>query len=163
MTLSLSGNLECHKVDERIWHYIHWIPVVEVWLRLARLCTVCTKYVYYGSFHLTLQFLLNFVLIQVSQPYMWEDSFLQSAVDRYKCFLHILYKSEGKILCVPTFDIDLMWHSHQVHSSYFFHYTITLVSCLWWITWSLNSCHWKTLYALRPPVHPFNLHLFRVF
>ncbi|KAG0613348.1 hypothetical protein M758_6G096300 [Ceratodon purpureus] len=50
----------------------------------------------------------------VSQPYMWEDSFLQAATERYKCFLHLLYKSKGKIFCVPTFDIDLIWHSHQL-------------------------------------------------
>lgn len=52
--------------------------------------------------------------VQVSQPYMWDERFLRAALQRYKCFLHILRKSEGKILCVPTYDIDLMWHSHQV-------------------------------------------------
>ncbi|KAG0591822.1 hypothetical protein KC19_1G204700 [Ceratodon purpureus] len=50
---------------------------------------------------------------QVSQPYMWEDVFLRAARERYKCFLHLLRKSQGRILCVPTFDIDLMWHAHQ--------------------------------------------------
>uniref|UniRef100_A0A7I4FBT1 GRPD C-terminal domain-containing protein n=1 Tax=Physcomitrium patens TaxID=3218 RepID=A0A7I4FBT1_PHYPA len=51
---------------------------------------------------------------QVSQPYMWEDSFLQAATERYKCFLHLMYKSRGRIICIPTFDIDLVWHSHQL-------------------------------------------------
>lgn len=50
---------------------------------------------------------------QVSHPYMWEDAFLRAARERYKCFLHLLRKSQGKIFCVPTFDIDLMWHAHQ--------------------------------------------------
>jgi hypothetical protein len=52
--------------------------------------------------------------MQVSQPYMWEDSFLQVAKERYKCFLHMLSRLKGSSLCVPTFDIDLMWHAHQV-------------------------------------------------
>ena len=51
---------------------------------------------------------------QVSQPYMWEEAFLQAALDRYKCFLHIVGKSKGAIMCVPTYDIDLIWHAHQV-------------------------------------------------
>ncbi|KAG0586351.1 hypothetical protein KC19_2G084200 [Ceratodon purpureus] len=51
----------------------------------------------------------------VSQPYMWEDSFLQAATERYMCFLHLMYKTKGKkIPCVPTFDIDLIWHAHQL-------------------------------------------------
>jgi hypothetical protein len=55
---------------------------------------------------------------QVSQPYMWEDSFLQVAKERYKCFLHMLSRLKGSSLCVPTFDIDLMWHAHQVCMHY---------------------------------------------
>jgi hypothetical protein len=51
---------------------------------------------------------------QVSQPYMWEEAFLQAALDQYKCFLHIVGKSKGAIMCVPTYDIDLIWHAHQV-------------------------------------------------
>ncbi|KAL2654252.1 hypothetical protein R1flu_022380 [Riccia fluitans] len=51
---------------------------------------------------------------QVSQPYMWDEQFLRVALQRYKCFLHLLGKSEGKILCVPTYDIDLIWHAHQL-------------------------------------------------
>lgn len=53
----------------------------------------------------------------VSQPHMWEDSFLHASVERYKCFLQLLSKraSKGKHLgCVPTFDIDLIWHAHQL-------------------------------------------------
>ena len=29
MTLSPNRNLLCHKVNKRIWHQIHWIPVVR--------------------------------------------------------------------------------------------------------------------------------------
>lgn len=33
---------------------------------------------------------------------------------RYKGFLHLAAKSKGKLFLVPTYDIDLMWHAHQL-------------------------------------------------
>ena len=33
---------------------------------------------------------------------------------RYKGFLHLAAKSKGKLFLVPTYDIDLMWHTHQL-------------------------------------------------
>ncbi|OAE30292.1 hypothetical protein AXG93_3964s1050 [Marchantia polymorpha subsp. ruderalis] len=67
---------------------------------------------------------------QVSQPYMWDERFLRAALQRYKCFLHILRKSEGKILCVPTYDIDLMWHSHQLSPLAYANDTHALLGCV---------------------------------
>lgn len=37
---------------------------------------------------------------------------------RYKGFLHLIKKNREHMLkrfCVPTYDIDLIWHSHQLH------------------------------------------------
>ncbi|CAM6070832.1 unnamed protein product [Sphagnum tenellum] len=67
---------------------------------------------------------------QVSQPYMWEDSFLQVAKERYKCFLHMLSRSKGSSLCVPTFDIDLMWHAHQLSPIAYTKDTKALLGCI---------------------------------
>jgi hypothetical protein len=67
---------------------------------------------------------------QVSQPYMWEDSFLQVAKERYKCFLHMLSRSKGSSLCVPTFDIDLMWHAHQLSPIAYTRDTKALLGCI---------------------------------
>ncbi|XP_074275365.1 glycine-rich domain-containing protein 1-like [Silene latifolia] len=55
---------------------------------------------------------------QVSRPYMSDDLFLQEAEARYKGFLHLIRtNSEMGInrFCVPTYDVDLMWHTHQLY------------------------------------------------
>ncbi|KAL6195462.1 hypothetical protein ACLB2K_031081 [Fragaria x ananassa] len=55
---------------------------------------------------------------QVSPPHMNHDLFLEAAVSRYKGFLHLIKSNNEKSLqrfCVPTYDIVLIWHSHQLH------------------------------------------------
>ncbi|XP_058186108.1 glycine-rich domain-containing protein 1-like isoform X3 [Rhododendron vialii] len=54
---------------------------------------------------------------QVSRPHMDNDLFLEAAVARYKGFLHLIKKNMERSLnrfCVPTYDVDLIWHSHQL-------------------------------------------------
>lgn len=44
--------------------------------------------------------------------------FLVEALARYKGFLYLIKRNRErsiKCFCVPTYDIDLMWHSHQLH------------------------------------------------
>ncbi|KAG2696055.1 hypothetical protein I3760_07G041000 [Carya illinoinensis] len=55
---------------------------------------------------------------QVSRPHMNNDLFLEGAVARYKGFLHLIKRNKEKSIrrfCVPTYDIDLIWHTHQLH------------------------------------------------
>ncbi|WCJ32038.1 hypothetical protein M5689_013483 [Euphorbia peplus] len=55
---------------------------------------------------------------QVSRPHMDSDVFLKEAVDRYKGFLYLIKRNRErsiKCFCVPTYDIDLIWHTHQLH------------------------------------------------
>ncbi|KAL9229522.1 hypothetical protein vseg_004980 [Gypsophila vaccaria] len=55
---------------------------------------------------------------QVSRPHTFDEIFLREAEARYKGFLHLVRTSEKKgttLHCVPTYDIDLMWHTHQLH------------------------------------------------
>ncbi|KAK6923227.1 Glycine-rich domain-containing protein-like, partial [Dillenia turbinata] len=55
---------------------------------------------------------------QVSRPHMSNDIFLKEAVARYKGFLHIIKRNKERSLksfTVPTYDVDLIWHSHQLH------------------------------------------------
>lgn len=55
---------------------------------------------------------------QVSRPHISHDLFLEEALARYKGFLHLIRRNKEKSIrrfCVPTYDIDLMWHSHQLH------------------------------------------------
>ena len=53
---------------------------------------------------------------QVSLPHYQKWFFLNEAFLRYKKFLH-LKKLHKKELLVPCYDIDLLWHTHQVHPS----------------------------------------------
>ncbi|KAF9624992.1 hypothetical protein IFM89_016812 [Coptis chinensis] len=55
-------------------------------------------------------------LLAVSKPIMNEDVFLEEAVARYKGSYEEINKERSiKRFCVPTYDIDVIWHSHQLH------------------------------------------------
>ncbi|XP_048495831.1 glycine-rich domain-containing protein 1-like [Beta vulgaris subsp. vulgaris] len=57
---------------------------------------------------------------QVSRPFMSHDLFLKEAIARYKGFLHLIKRNKEmsmKHFCIPTYDIDLIWHAHQLHSA----------------------------------------------
>ena len=49
----------------------------------------------------------------VSLPHYMNLTFLKSSIDRYKNFLYLKKKYKAAYL-VPTYDIDLMWHTHQL-------------------------------------------------
>lgn len=49
---------------------------------------------------------------------MKNDLFIKESVARYKGFLYLIKRNKEKGIkrfCVPTYDIDLIWHSHQLH------------------------------------------------
>ncbi|KAG9139849.1 hypothetical protein Leryth_026358 [Lithospermum erythrorhizon] len=55
---------------------------------------------------------------QVSRPHMKNDLYLEGAVARYKGFLHLIKRIKERSIkwfSVPTYDIDLIWHTHQLH------------------------------------------------
>ncbi|KAI7736287.1 hypothetical protein M8C21_001732 [Ambrosia artemisiifolia] len=55
---------------------------------------------------------------QVSRPHVKSDLFLEAAVARYKGFLHLIRRNRERSIkqfCVPTYDVDLIWHTHQLH------------------------------------------------
>lgn len=51
---------------------------------------------------------------QVSLPHFTDGRFLKQALSRYKKYLLLKKKNPGAFL-VPCYDIDLIWHSHQLH------------------------------------------------
>ncbi|KAG7627189.1 Glycine-rich domain-containing protein-like [Arabidopsis thaliana x Arabidopsis arenosa] len=56
---------------------------------------------------------------QVSRAHVDNDVFLQEAVARYKAFLYLIKINRErsiKLFCVPTYDIDLICHTHQLHA-----------------------------------------------
>ena len=49
---------------------------------------------------------------------MTDNRFLEGSVARYKGFLHLIKRNKEKSIrsfSVPTYDIDLIWHTHQLH------------------------------------------------
>ncbi|XP_073057955.1 glycine-rich domain-containing protein 1-like isoform X1 [Primulina eburnea] len=55
---------------------------------------------------------------QVSRAHMNDNRYLEGAVARYKGFLHLIKRNTErsiKSFSVPTYDIDLIWHTHQLH------------------------------------------------
>lgn len=53
-------------------------------------------------------------LYQVSLPHYKDRKFLEIGVERYKKFLN-LKKMYPKEFVVPSYLIDIIWHSHQLH------------------------------------------------
>lgn len=51
---------------------------------------------------------------QVSLPHFQDDKFLKNSLKRYKQFLYLKTKFPKEFL-VPCYDIDLIWHSHQLN------------------------------------------------
>ncbi|KAL8231172.1 hypothetical protein R6Q57_000950 [Mikania cordata] len=55
---------------------------------------------------------------QVSRPHVKSDLFLEETVARYKGFLHLIRRNRERSIkqfSVPTYDVDLIWHTHQLH------------------------------------------------
>lgn len=49
---------------------------------------------------------------------MNDNRYIEGAVARYKGFLHLIKRNKEKAIqsfSVPTYDIDLIWHTHQLH------------------------------------------------
>ena len=52
---------------------------------------------------------------QVSLPHYLETVFLTKAFDRYGKFLHLHKTNVTNSFLVPCYDIDLIWHAHQLN------------------------------------------------
>ncbi|XP_025085903.1 uncharacterized protein LOC112559134 [Pomacea canaliculata] len=53
-------------------------------------------------------------LYHVSLPHFTDLKFLEAAENRYRKFLY-LKQQNPELFVVPTYDIDLLWHTHQLH------------------------------------------------
>ena len=51
---------------------------------------------------------------QVSLPHYRDTKFLEASVVRYKKFIHLKQQLPNEFL-VPCYDIDLVWHTHQLN------------------------------------------------
>jgi hypothetical protein len=55
-------------------------------------------------------------LWQVSAPNFSEHSFLEEGLRNYHKFLHLKGKNDPSMVIVPTYQIDLFWHTHMLSS-----------------------------------------------
>ncbi|GAQ86002.1 hypothetical protein KFL_002640230 [Klebsormidium nitens] len=52
---------------------------------------------------------------QVNRPGFLDLRYLEGSLARYRMFLHLMRRTRGSgLFCVPTYDVDLMWHAHQL-------------------------------------------------
>uniref|UniRef100_J3N9M9 Glycine-rich domain-containing protein-like n=1 Tax=Oryza brachyantha TaxID=4533 RepID=J3N9M9_ORYBR len=61
---------------------------------------------------------------QVDTPTMHDRRFLEEALARYKGFLYLIktnQENKMKLFRVPTYDVDVMWHTHQLHPATYCH------------------------------------------
>ncbi|ESQ30746.1 hypothetical protein EUTSA_v10012182mg [Eutrema salsugineum] len=60
---------------------------------------------------------------EVSRAHVDSDTIMQEAVGRYKAFLYLIKRNREesiKLISVPTYDIDLIWHTHQLNPSSYY-------------------------------------------
>src|SRR6185295_541674 len=50
---------------------------------------------------------------QISLPHYRSQKFLSIALDRYCKYLYLHKNNTRKLFLTPTYDIDLLWHTHQ--------------------------------------------------
>ncbi|XP_062100865.1 glycine-rich domain-containing protein 1 [Humulus lupulus] len=117
-----SVDKSCKRETEEIWKSLYPEEPYTLDLNLALsediservyVLEKCTKYDLVSAAKRQTPF-----FYQVSRPHMNNDLFLEGALARYKGFLHLIRRNKEKSLkrfCVPTYDIDLIWHSHQLH------------------------------------------------
>lgn len=55
---------------------------------------------------------------QVALPHFRDKKILTTALDRYRRFLY-LRQQFPSVFLVPSYDIDLMWHTHQLHPKHY--------------------------------------------
>eukprot|EP01060_Flectonema_neradi_P013072 TRINITY_DN19865_c0_g1_i2.p1 TRINITY_DN19865_c0_g1~~TRINITY_DN19865_c0_g1_i2.p1 ORF type:complete len:419 (+),score=37.46 TRINITY_DN19865_c0_g1_i2:37-1293(+) len=64
---------------------------------------------------------------QITRPQYFNYGFLEKAVLRYKNFLQLIATREQSETTVPTYDIDLLWHTHMTDVFSYRDYCIDLV------------------------------------
>ena len=63
---------------------------------------------------------------QVSLPHYRDPDFMRDGIVRYKMYLALKRANASKFL-VPCYDIDLVWHTHQVHPALYYSDTMNLL------------------------------------
>ena len=62
-------------------------------------------------------------MLQVSRANVDSEIIMEEVVGRYKAFLYLIKQNGEKTIkpiCVPTYNIDLIWHTHQLNPSSYY-------------------------------------------
>lgn len=66
---------------------------------------------------------------KVSLPHYSDPDFMEDSILRYKMYLYLKKENKDTFL-VPCYDIDLVWHTHQVHPSVYHKDTVAILGYL---------------------------------
>ena len=106
-------NLALQLTRDRWYKALPWEPF-EV--DLTRPPTVLTEYRSRIQYNLEEACYRQFKFYyQVSLPHYSDDLFLKSAAERYEHHLHLTRLLHPDVSMVPCYDVQLLWHAHQLH------------------------------------------------
>lgn len=74
------------------------------------------------NYHLLCSYICYSYYFQVSKLIISDNNFLEEAVASYKAFLHTIKIKDERSMnfeCVLAYDIELIWHSHQLHPLFY--------------------------------------------
>ncbi len=63
----------------------------------------------------------------ISLPHYYDSVFLKQALERYKKFVKLKRKNPA-LFVVPMYDVDLIWHTHQLHPEAYYQDTMAYLN-----------------------------------
>ena len=136
---ALVGNIPDHAftgdqgLSQRLWSSTTTEPWSVMYNTISPYCSQIStklKYDIIEASHRQKSFYYN-----VSLPHFTNPTFLQKALERYKKFVQ-LKRDNRHLFIVPLYDIDLLWHTHQLRP---LHYTRDMNAILGFILYHDDS------------------------
>ncbi|CAF2054226.1 unnamed protein product [Brassica napus] len=118
-----SANGSCKLQTEKLWKRLYPMESYDLDLDTAISEPIsplekCTTYDLVSAAKRQSSFYL-----EVSRPNVESEIIMEEAVGRYKAFLYLIKQNGEKTIkpiCVPTYNIDLSWHTHQLNPSSYY-------------------------------------------
>ncbi|CAN7019371.1 unnamed protein product [Brassica rapa subsp. trilocularis] len=118
-----SANGSCKLQTEKLWKRLYPMEPYDLDLDMAISEPIspfekCTSYDLVSAAKRQSSFYL-----EVSRANVDSEIIMEEAVGRYKAFLYLIKQNREKtikLISVPTYDIDLIWHTHQLNPSSYY-------------------------------------------
>ncbi|KAG2250354.1 hypothetical protein Bca52824_080490 [Brassica carinata] len=118
-----SANGSCKLQTEKLWKRLYPMESYDLDLDMAISEPIsplekCTTYDLVSAAKRQSSFYL-----EVSRANVDSEIIMEEAVGRYKAFLYLIKENREKtirLISVPTYDIDLIWHTHQLNPSSYY-------------------------------------------